>query len=144
MFFMATTYWTIFMLLIFSHFFRSPLFINSNKTEFYGDMRNGKLWQMETKNLPPWYAMCWIAKGSSGMKWLYGCICSAINVRHEPWNMHNNPFHSFAPPSSSHPSLHNNFFMEETIISSFYILQLFLFISTFSNKLLRTQNKIIL
>lgn len=70
-------------------------------------MANYDKWKLK---ISPRYAMCWIAKGSSGMKWLYGCICNAINVRHEPWNMHNNPFHSFAPPSSSHPLIAQQLF----------------------------------
>lgn len=58
--------------------------INSNKNEFYGEMRNDKLWQMELK-IYPRYAMS-VCMSLNG-KWsgFMAGICDAINVLHEPW-----------------------------------------------------------
>jgi hypothetical protein len=73
----------------------------SNKNSFYGEMKNDKLWQMETMNwnsvLPyvcfhkSWRRRQWQCgseRENVRMKWLYGSICNAIK-----WtlNMHNNP-----------------------------------------------------
>lgn len=83
----------------------------SNKNSFYGEMKNDKLWQMETMNWMCvyieihycWCAICVLAccykswrrqwwwgwvRENVRMKWLYGSICNAIK-----WtlNMHNNP-----------------------------------------------------
>lgn len=77
----------------------------SNKKSFYGEMKNDKLWQMETMNCVrnllchmccAMHESWWREVKSSRwgrMKWLYGSICNAIK-----WtlNMHNNPLLSLS------------------------------------------------
>lgn len=77
----------------------------SNKNSFYGEMKNDKLWQMETMNCVrnllchmccAMHESWWREVKSSRwgrMKWLYGSICNAIK-----WtlNMHNNPLLSLS------------------------------------------------
>lgn len=117
----------------------------SNKNSFYGEMKNDKLWQMETMNWVRALLMChmwvlamearhgeekswrrrrqWRAQGGERenvrMKWLYGSICNAIK-----WtlNMHNNPLllsTSICQPPRSTQSAHTrmSWIAGKTIIS---------------------------
>lgn len=95
--FLWATYWIIFMSRTRSlDFFFHKKQIKSNKNEFYGEMKNDKLWQMELKI---YWAMCCVRMsgeycGESEERdevalWLYlQCNkCSSWTL-----NMHNNPF----------------------------------------------------
>lgn len=93
--FLWATFWTIFMLLVFPFECKAK---KPNKNEFYGEMRNDKLWQMELKI---YHAMCCLTE------WMNECVDWEGRRKNEvalelylqcnkcsPWtlNMHNNPF----------------------------------------------------